>query len=525
MAPQPQRRSGRWLIPSLIGGVLAVVLLIGGGVVVYKRASGDDKPTGNAGGATKIPGVERPGYPTPGPEEGIVDPYPLTEKNDAPPVTVGGAPVIPACSLLTLADLKQAGMRLKPNQAKGVYQRTFFDGKGTGALEDGGDYLLPVSPFNNCRYVVEEGSVEVQVFQESYTNPKGMTDGVDNYQPQPAIKGVTVTKQPPTTKSGNPGDDYAVFALRLRKTLVQVTLLTHNNKMVEVQPKILDTVAGKLLTASTKPAGNPVVDFNSPAFPMSALDACSVLLPEDFQAMANTAAAPFVTEEVGTAVGRLNFSINTKNPDANEYAYVERSCQRSTGAEASTDRVALLLEVRSYTSDKPAGHDIAFSQPYDEGKPISRTVGDGSYCVISPQGHRPGALIFRTGRYLMTLTFIEPKKPAGGQNALSIAGRCRGPRRHRPRTVQPLSRPSNDLERDRHQRRSRAPSVRPDTGSVCFVRARSASTLRCAPAIGVGPARPSLRNAARHLTTARPCFIPPRDSCVTTFPRRPTRPR
>jgi hypothetical protein len=419
-APVPPRRPARWLVPVLVGAVLAIVLAAAGGFAVYTRVSGDGgQSPGAAGGnsGSRIPNVDRPGFQDL--EESIVDPAPLTEKVDAPPVTVGGAPVVPACSLLSLADLTQAGVRLKPNPLKGGYQRSFFDGKGTGAMEKGSDYTLPISPQNTCEYFGYEGSVSIDVFQESYTSPKAMVEDVERYEPQPAIKGVTVTKQPKTSTSTD-GKEYAVFAMRLGKVLARVTLLIEQGKLATVQPKVLDTVAGKL---AATPVGNPVIGVDSPAYPMAPLDACAVLAAEDFQALTNVPAAPFAQEEIATAVGRINFSLGTSVKDRNEYAYVETGCRRTTGETTSNDRVSLKLDVRSYTTDKAAANDIAVTGPYDKGQPISRTVGDESYCVTFEYARAAGALVFRSGRHHLVLTLFDPKNPTKGQNPAAMAER------------------------------------------------------------------------------------------------------
>lgn len=420
-APVPPRRPARWLVPVLAGGVLAIVLAAGCGFVVYNRVSGQS--AGAAGGGTggsRIPNVDRPGFQDL--EESIVDPAPLTEKADAPPVTVKGAPVVPACSLLSLAELTQAGVRLKPNPLKGGYQRSFFDGTGTGTMEAGSDYTLPISPQNTCEYFGYEGSVSIDVFQEHYTSPKAMVEGIERYEPQQAIKGVTVTRQPKTS-TNTQGQEYAVFAMRLGRTLARVTLLIQEGKLATVQPAVLDTVAGRMAANTARPVGNPVIGVDSPAYPVAPLDACAALAVEDFQALTNVPAAPFAQEEIATAVGRINFSLGTSVKDRNEYAYVETGCRRTTGETTSNDRVSLKLDVRSYTNDKAAANDVAVSGPYDKGQPISRTVGDESYCVTFTYAREAGALVFRSGRYHLVLTLIDPKNPTKGQNPVAVAER------------------------------------------------------------------------------------------------------
>lgn len=145
----------------------------------------------------------------------------------------------------------------------------------------------------------------------------------------------------------------------------------------------------------------------------------------DFRAVFNRPAAPFVEEELATAVGRVDFSINTDIKDRQQYAYVETTCKRLTGDD-SVDRYVLTANVTSYTADAAATNNLRFGRAMDVGRPVGRQVGEEAYCVTRKFARSPGTLVFRKGRFVVALTLSDPKQPEGSADPIRRCGRLTG---------------------------------------------------------------------------------------------------
>lgn len=424
--PPPRRRRKSGCMAALLGvsGLLIAALVIAVGFVVVPKLRGDVRPSARgdrtaspepgrdiAKGGGKLKTVERDGYDglTGEEAEGIADPGPLVAKPGRSPRRYAGSPVISACTLLTFADLTKLGLLLHPNPLIGSYRRSYFDGQGNGPIEKGG-LFVPSDPPNSCEYVLlPKSPVKISVFQESYTSSRAMDYSFDRYSTRPAIGDVTVRERKPSSSRVNETIDYLYYVLRLKNTVVQVDLsLQRGPRQAKLKRALLATIAGNLVERSADPAGIPSIAYNSPLITAKPAPACALIDAKDFQTLFHRPAAPFVGEEFGSAAGRTNFSIGTSIPDRNEYAYVYTRCERSTGHNYLTDRYKLQVEVISYMADAAPAHSIGFSRPLDGGQPLTRPAGEESYCVTRPYARSAGALVFRKGRFLVTLWMTEP---------------------------------------------------------------------------------------------------------------------
>ncbi|WP_214321732.1 hypothetical protein [Nonomuraea sediminis] len=415
--PPPKKPKWPWFL--VIGLVLALVAAAC--VVLLPRllsprstptiATGEDA-TGKGGGELK--NVPRKGYGEQ--SDGVADPAPLVEKESTTQVRHAGAPVIPACTLLTFADLAGKGLRLFPNPLAGPYSRAYFDNQGTGQVERGSDLFVPIRPSNSCSYGLEpKNSVSMDVFQESYTNPGAMVYSFDRYRPRPSIGGVKVLQ------SRSSGSDMGSYALRLGRTVVSV----HTSLPEPARRKVLRIIAANLQRRTAHPIGNPALSYDSPLLPAQPASACALTRAADFRAVFNRPAAPFVEEDLATAVGRVDFSINTDIKDRQQYAYVETTCKRFTGDD-SVDRYVLTANVTSYTADAAAANNLHFGKGIDIGRPVGRQVGEEAYCVTRKFARSPGTLVFRKGRFVVALTLSDPKQPEGSADPIRRCGRLTG---------------------------------------------------------------------------------------------------
>jgi hypothetical protein len=386
---------------------LVVVLCAAGGVLYLTKRSAGNQNTSAPPGA-KLPTVERSGYPEP--DDSVVDPRPLVERLDAPAVSHANVPVVPACALLSIADLDSRNLLILPFVIAGSFKRGYFDNKDTGPVDPGSGYVLPSSPVNTCQHSLDDKTIlSVEVLQESYVNPRAFTDGLSRFEERSPIDRVAVRRQKPTSS----GDTkHATYALRLGKTLAIVRVTAPDGKDAEpIQQQLLPIIAKNLQTQSARATGNPVMAYDSPAFKAKVVTACESLAPEDFKAVFGVASAPLVQEELATAVGRVNFSLGgTGIQDAAEYAYADSACRRFTGEAHLTDRLALDVYVRSYDSDKAPAHQMAFEKGLDAGQPTAQQIGDESYVVMNPQARGKGAVVFRKGRFHVTVSMVDPKQ-------------------------------------------------------------------------------------------------------------------
>jgi hypothetical protein len=350
--------------------------------------------------------VDRKGYADLD-EDGIVDPAPLVEQGRERAVRQAGAPVIPACNLLSFADLKKLGLLLHPNPLPGGVKRSYFDGQGTGRIDMSSDLFLPSAPPNSCQYMIRpEGFVDIQLSQSSYTNPGAMQYMFTKYLPRPALGRVSVAQQ------NDRDTEITVYTLRLGKTLALVNLKPGNDAKF-VRP-VLKTIAANLERQSSGPTGLAKLGFDSPLLGAGSAVACSLYGADDFRSIFGKPASPYVEDEIGTAVGVTNFSINTTIPDTRDYAYTATTCRRVAVQGDSYGRFVLELEVTSYQADAAPKHSMDFSSPLDGGVPLKQTVGEGAYCVTRKYARSDGALLFRQGRFLVTLTMYGTKQKLSG---------------------------------------------------------------------------------------------------------------
>lgn len=437
---RPPRRKGRgWLVALLIAAGLALVLVVAIGFVVgdlLKRRAGqwatppiatatggtqeDDGSTGDTkSGGTKLRTVAREGYHDL--SDGVADPAPLVERDNRVAMRYRGTAVIPACALLTIAELNRHDLLLTPNPLGGAYQRSVFDGQGRGNLEKGSELFFPVTPPNSCQYVLTSGAlVRVEVFQKAYTFPSAMVYEFKRYSSRPAIGGVSVRRG--KAQGSNKEGAYFRYGLRLGDTAVRLSMtLPAGTQADRIERALLMTVATNLKQRSARPVGTTDITYDSPLLTSPPALPCAAFRAEDFRTLFRRPAAPVVHEMFGSAVGRLDFSIGeTGISDAREYGYTYSECKRFTG-EDTVNRHTLTVTIASYTADAGAEHAMKLGRPADAGKPLRGGVAAEAYCVTRTYSRTAGALVIRQGRHVMAFSMIDPNQL---QDSVDLGKRC-----------------------------------------------------------------------------------------------------
>ncbi|MFC4117031.1 hypothetical protein [Nonomuraea zeae] len=364
---------------------------------------------------TKLRTVPRKGYRDI--SDGIADPAPLVERASPVPLRYGGTPVIPACALLTLAELKNHGLLLIPNPLGAAYHRSVFDGQGRGDVDKGSQLFFPVTPPNSCRYLIEpKGHVEIEVFQEAYTTPSAMVYEFKRYRTRPAIADVSVRQG--NTYGMDEATVYLRYGLRLGKTAARLTMmLPRGADASRLEQAVLTTVARNLRRVSLSPTGTPAVIYDSPLLTSEPASPCAALRAEDFHTHFGQPPAPFVEEIFGSAVGRTDFSSGgTGIADPMEYAYTYTECKRFSGEDA-VDRHTLTMAITSYTADAAADHAMAIGRRAEAGKPLKAALAANAYCVTRKYARPAGALVIRQGRFVAIFSMTDPELPAASVNA------------------------------------------------------------------------------------------------------------
>ncbi|NRQ33118.1 hypothetical protein HII36_14885 [Nonomuraea sp. NN258] len=417
---RPLSRRRVWLLVTI--GLALVLLVAVGFVAGALRKEGwagepgtppiateadDDHPRDQDTAGAKLPTVDREGYRRL--PEGVADPAPLVERENPRSARYGVTTLIPACTLLTLADLKKHGLLLAPDVLGDAYQRSVFDGSGHGPVDRGSELFFQIQPPNFCQYLIRpKGLVKIEVFQETYTNPSAMVYEFKRYDDRPPIGEVSIRRATADRAAG--GTTYSRYALRLGRTAVRLRMsLPSDAKARSLEQALLVTVAENLKRRSAHATGTSHITYDSPLLTSAPAAPCAVLRPDDFRALFRRPPAPFAEEGLGSAVGRIDFSIGTHISDASEYAYTTTRCKRFTGAD-SVDRHSLSVTVTGYTADAAAQHAMTVWRAMEGGKPLRRAE---AYCVSTDQARAAGTLMIRQGRFVAALSMADPSRPRG----------------------------------------------------------------------------------------------------------------
>lgn len=392
--PEPAPPKKRWPFSKKTTLILGVGLVVVVGLVIAALnmgGSGDKKqPKDNKTGLY----IQRPGYE--GISEGVGDPLSLisTSKNV---VKYNGTDVIQSCSLLTLKDIRDAGMLTEANQLTGVVERTYFDGDSPAKLLNEPSSFLPFENESNyCQYRLEDKNfIEITVYQPDYT-PAGAVDYEvgRQFSPSTDVEGIKTFKK---TKQNESFPNEATYYLRDANVDVKLRVSTPEKKNNEAVLKLL---AQHLIKARSTPTPLERFEHKSPIFEGAAVNACDLIDNAYFKAIHGIDSSPFVNEKASGGVGVIG--------EATYYNYVSHDCQRrAPDGEVSTNTVN--VKVTTYENADGAKDMFNYEReqsPFTkDSQPISPMIGDDAY--FASIASMNNAITFRKGRVVVSANYYS----------------------------------------------------------------------------------------------------------------------
>lgn len=347
--------------------------------------------------------IQRPGY------EGsdYPDAAPLKETPDPQVAQVGGKPVIEACNLLSLNDLKDFGIRVgsRPDPNIVNFERVYLVGDGTGPLKNSFPSYSKADgeALNKCTYALEskDGTLQetlaVAVSQPAYV--PDTAEAAAAFAGAPA--GITLgpvhlySKRRPVPEPDASGQATVI----LGDTIASFDFDLKGNGSAGKLQDIAKRVMQNLEKQTNAPAGPSTVDYSSPVFPKPVAQPCPLLTAGVVSPAIGADVSPLVSEMPGTAVGDIVFP---KDPQQRNYVQLE--CERGTGEDDPLSRKALSLTATSFLSDDAAKEYVDNTAGAHGGQAPSAAIGDESRIMTDTMSVKTqGVLIFRKGRFAFEL--------------------------------------------------------------------------------------------------------------------------
>ena len=349
--------------------------------------------------------VARPGYE--GLPPSIADPAALVSGEPGAVVSVG-APVVQACGLVRVEDIRAAGGLVWPNGLAAAVERRYFDGRGAGVV-------VPVRSLpagrNVCRYPLmpdrDRGFVEVEVAQPGYATPEAISARTRGLTVAPTIGGADVYTRTTTTDPTHSG-----WVLAYRDTVVDLDV---RHPDPTVREALVEAAAQRLVQFTTTPEGPRPIAYDSPTWTGTVGLACAVLGNAEFRAVFGVDASPIVREQVASAIGVVAF-----DPGAIAEAggsirsgellnYVDNTCVRRSVLPGRSDaqQFALSVTIHTYETADAAHVDFHSNRRTRPNQvPVPTQIGDET--LYSSQPGRDHVLSFRRGRLVIELHYEDP---------------------------------------------------------------------------------------------------------------------
>lgn len=405
--PSPTPPKKRWPFSKKTTLILGLGLVIVVGLVVVAMnmgGSGDKKKQSTNDRASLY--IQRPGYE--GISEGVGDPLSLfsTPTNV---VKYGGVDVIQSCSLLTLKDIRDAGLLTEANQLTGIVDRTYFDGGSPAMFANAPSSFLPFENESNyCQYRLENKDfVEITVYQPGYTPAGAVNYEVGRqFSPIADVEGLKTFKQ---TKQHESFPNEGTYYLRDANVDVKLRVSTPEKKHNETMLKLL---AQHVIKARTTPTPLERFEHKSPIFEGTIVNACDLIDNAFFKAIHGSDSSPLVNEKASGAVGVIG--------EGTYYNYVSHDCQRrAPDGEVTTDTVS--VNVTTYESVEGAKAMFNYEReqsPFTkDSQEITPVIGDESYYASIASMNN--AITFRKGRVIVSANYYA----VPGDNKLTAAQR------------------------------------------------------------------------------------------------------
>ncbi len=383
----------------IVGCVVVVLGIVAFTVLrpVFGSSGSDSTATAEGDGKT----ITRPGYSSPIP--GVADPAPLGEIPNPTPATYQGTPVVQACNLLTLADLRKLDVHTDPNPLpNSTFERTYIAADGTGPLRAGPSTAPSAKTFalNKCEYGFAAPNrsgtehLSIAVAQEPYYPG---TSGIEKYPGAQKFGGVNVSAQLADTP--NRDDQRGAVNMWIHGQHVNIDVDLAADGYGPKLHDIVTTIAAGMEAQATAPTGPATISYDRAAFPATVAQPCPLITQDVFAAAYHGTLSPLVVEDPATAVGQTTFDAESRDKN-----YVAMKCYRGTGELDPDDRQALEVEIKSYLSDEAAKKDIAFVRRQHNGQPTGVPIGDESAVLDDPNMlGAAGAVTVRQGRFVVDL--------------------------------------------------------------------------------------------------------------------------
>lgn len=409
--PAPEQPKKRWpfsrKVTIIVGVVLVVIVLV---LLAILLNNDSGKKADNGKGADRASFyTQRPGFEGMG--EGMGDPAALTSQPTNKIVQYRGVNVVQACSIITIKDIRDAGLKIEPNLVIGTIQRTFMDGEGPGILTKDSDSFLPFDDeSNHCQYNLDDGGmIDLIVYQPAYTNQKAISYTLaGDYAQGSEIEGFQ--RYDETRKNKYAPNMVSIF-LRNADISAAIRVDTPDKAVGE---KMIKLTAQRLRQGLATPTPIEEFVYDSPILTGKTVNGCTLVSNTDFKGILGVDSGPYVDEMMSTAVG-----VHDNSETKELYNYVTHHCKRRS-SDGSTKDKTLTIRVDTYETVEGAKNRTKFEKTQSSTKDlqlITPTVGDESYYADAASLDK--AVVIRKGRVVVRVNYYLPK----GNDDVSAAQR------------------------------------------------------------------------------------------------------
>ncbi|WP_146160485.1 hypothetical protein [Desmospora activa] len=334
----------------------------------------------------------------------------LVLKPNEQAVEYKGEPVIQACDVITLDDLKKAGQTLYLSDGlipNGI-QRTHFNGEGKGEVDTSADYAILRSIYQNeCDYGIQRpersgGVVNIKVYQPAYTNQKALNREMEKFNAIPDIEGVKAYHYQLDEQ-----DEFKDYLLQQGTITAHIYTDIEDEKAVK---SLLQSAAKRLKQLEAKPIGPSQVEYKkSPNFSASYVNSCEYIGNDDFKNLFGVDAGPLVSEGISSTVG----FVREDPPGQNSYHYMTHSCSYALH-EARGNKQVLSIKTIAYEDEQKAAAAFEmWKEPKAEADNVRDipSIGTGAYYTVGEDGLWD--LVFLVGRVEVHMSFVDDvQKPS-----------------------------------------------------------------------------------------------------------------
>ena len=328
------------------------------------------------------------------------------------PVEQNSAKIVQACNVLSVKDVRDAGLQLSPNALVGPLQRAYFDGQSSATLPKS-DLTLPTNEEGNtCMYQLNNPNkqVRINIFQLPIVSNSAINYELGKYKKTGRLENLNVYKR----TSGS----FAYYMLRSSDVAMQVVMEVHDQ---EVADKLLQTAAANFVQQKKNPTGVPVVSYDSPLMKNYA-KACDLIKADDIHEYFGAAASPLVREQAASAIGVIEFT--RKDNSKFQANYIANDCYRQPAVVASMFGSAvqsLHVQATTYKTDEGAREQMNFLRGFN--KNVAEAPGIGNEAFTSVDSNGAKTLDLRKGSIVVELTVSDTSHKIDIARTLSDFGK------------------------------------------------------------------------------------------------------